>query len=553
MRIRRALRRATGEALVVACMPLLATCSSFLEARNNDAPDVATTLATAAGIQTITATLYQAIWSTNNGAITGAPAPIYMQLASLAFESFTQINQPPGIRAILPRAAISNVRSASGTDENFRDYSGLSKNSRTAANVIIALDKLVASGQTLGSEALNARARGFAFFANGVSLGNLALAYDSAAIVLPGVPSGETPALSGAPDVMRAALASLDTAMAIAGSPVAAGAFPLPATWINGRALAAADFVRFIRSYRARFRAAVSRTPAQRAAVDWAAVIADVNGGIRADLNVLLDPAAGWSNSVLAYVHQFGTFHQMTPMILGMADTSGGYQTWLSLPLGSRLPFLIKTPDRRLPAGETRAAQTTNSPAVPPPTLYFRNRSAATDLAVQTWGSSDYDFYRWQAIVNAAFRGDFPIMTLAEMDLLAAEGYLRTGQLGQAATLIDKYRTRAGLPALSGVLSSATAPVPGGAACVPRVPTPAGNTTVCGTIFEAMKWEKRMETAITGWASWYFDSRGWGDLPEGTALEYPVPYQELDARRRPLYDLGGIGGKSAAARGTYGF
>ena len=62
-----------------------------------------------------------------------------------------------------------------------------------------------------------------------------------------------------------------------------------------------------------------------------------------------------------------------------------------------------------------------------------------------------------------------------------------------------------------------------------------------------------METAFTGWASWYFDSRGWGDLAEGTALEYPVPYQELDARRKPIYDLGGVGGKSAAVKGTYGF
>ena len=68
-----------------------------------------------------------------------------------------------------------------------------------------------------------------------------------------------------------------------------------------------------------------------------------------------------------------------------------------------------------------------------------------------------------------------------------------------------------------------------------------------------MKWEKRMETAFTGWASWYFDSRGWGDLAEGTPLEYPVPYQELDARQKPIYDLGGIGGKSAAPRGTYGY
>ena len=78
------------------------------------------------------------------------------------------------------------------------------------------------------------------------------------------------------------------------------------------------------------------------------------------------------------------------------------------------------------------------------------------------------------------------------------------------------------------------------------------NTATCGTIFEAMKWEKRMETAYTGFAAWYFDSRGWGDLPEGTALEFPVPYQELDSRGLALYSLGGLGGIKAAPKGTYG-
>jgi hypothetical protein len=55
------------------------------------------------------------------------------------------------------------------------------------------------------------------------------------------------------------------------------------------------------------------------------------------------------------------------------------------------------------------------------------------------------------------------------------------------------------------------------------------------------------------YGAWYFDSRGWGDLAEGTALEWPVPYQELDTRVKPYYNLGGIGGKSAAAKGTYGY
>ena len=54
---------------------------------------------------------------------------------------------------------------------------------------------------------------------------------------------------------------------------------------------------------------------------------------------------------------------------------------------------------------------------------------------------------------------------------------------------------------------------------------------VCGDAWEAMKYEKRLETAMTGYGQWYFDSRGWGDLPVGTPVHWPVPNQEADARQ----------------------
>jgi hypothetical protein len=72
-------------------------------------------------------------------------------------------------------------------------------------------------------------------------------------------------------------------------------------------------------------------------------------------------------------------------------------------------------------------------------------------------------------------------------------------------------------------------------------------------MMEAMKYEKRMETAYTSVARWWIDGRGWGDLIEGTALQYPVPRQEMNARQKQPYPLGGSGGQSAAPRGTYGF
>jgi hypothetical protein len=70
---------------------------------------------------------------------------------------------------------------------------------------------------------------------------------------------------------------------------------------------------------------------------------------------------------------------------------------------------------------------------------------------------------------------------------------------------------------------------------------------------EALKYEYRVETYFTGYAQWFQAMRGWGDLIEGTPLEFPVPYQEMLVRVLPFYNLGGVGGKSAAAKGTYGF
>jgi hypothetical protein len=78
-------------------------------------------------------------------------------------------------------------------------------------------------------------------------------------------------------------------------------------------------------------------------------------------------------------------------------------------------------------------------------------------------------------------------------------------------------------------------------------------------MFEAMKWEKRIEEAYTHFAPWYLDGRGWGDLPEATALFWAVPYQDLQARGYAVSSIYGAGigagnaPNSAAGKSTYGW
>ena len=528
-----------------------AACNSPLDVENTDNPDIERVFSAGPTIEQTLGSGYQQCRNSlhRNG--------IYTQLETMSFESYSQLNNFfMGPRGALPRSPILNNRTASSV---FNEFSSLGRQARVMSNAVTSLDALLKAGGTLGTPAQDIRARAWGYFVVGCNLGFLALTYDSAGVVAPGFSlAGDlVPELSAYADVMKAAIRMLDSAVIIAGNAAATGAggFPTPVAWMSGTALSRDEFVRFARSYRARFRAGVARTPQERAAVDWNAVIDDAINGITADVLVTVGGSTGWNIGFESnQMHVDAGWHQITPMIFGMADVSGGYDAWLAKPLLQRDYFLIVTPDKRWPQGTTRAAQQTAStiPSAYTSYPYIANRTGQ-DTPGDPWGTSYYNFHRFRYIARSSNTGSLPDFLKAEVDLLAAEGYIRTGNIAAAAAKIDITRTRAGLPALTGAVASLTAPVPGGASCVPRVPQPPNFTsTACGTILEAMKYEKRMETAFQTFGAWFFDARGWGDLAVNTPLQYPVPFEELDARVHPFYDLGG-GGLSSATKGTYGF
>jgi hypothetical protein len=553
-----------------------------LDVTNVNSPDVDRTFSTPAQIEQLISSLYQTI---HNGihATSSSIVPAYQVMA---FESYgTVANFGMATRSGMPRVALENSRGHREAIENFRVFAHMQQRAREAANGIRSLDALIGRGQSLGTNpladnrGLNVRARAFALFASGVALGNVALAYDSAAVVTHmslTATEEPLPPLRHAYEVMTAALAQLDSAEAqLTVVPAGVTVPAIPTSWINndGNDMSVANFVRLIRSHRARFRAGVARDASARNNVTWSAVIADATNGITSDFIVRV--GGGWGLTWLGsqmFADDSRGWHMMPMMVYGMADTSGNYATYIARPLAGETArnagFLVMTPDRRWPAGTTRPEQRANSlvgaafsgflNAAPLPATggaYIRNRPGQ-DTPGDPWGSSWYDFYRFKGVHAAGVQGAWLAMAKAEMDMLAAEGHIRAGNFAAASALINFWRDRAGLPLLTGI-TSLTQTVPGGNACVPRVPVNAspngGGTTACGNIMEAMKYEKRMETAMTGFAQWFFDSRGWNDLAAGTALEFPVPYQEMDARTSPFYSLGGLGGASAAGTGTYGF
>jgi hypothetical protein len=526
-----------------------------LSVQNRDNPDVPRVYSTPAGVESIVGKLFQQMWNAQQGQL-----GLGVQSQVMSFESHSGLaNFGMGARAAIPRQTVSNALGNSDQDIIYNDFDQLTRNARSAANAIAALNAFVAAGATTGSPARDARAISFGYFNIGYGLANVALLYDSAAIITPEVPSDVVPPLSTSAEVMTVALEMLDSAIAASQSAAATtgtGGWPIPTSWVSGDEIDISRWQEIIHSYKARFRAGVARTPAERAAVDWDAVVADATAGITSDFIVNADQAGGWETDWLEQLAVDATWSQMTPFILGMADTAGAYDAWLATPLDSRSAFLLRTPDQRFPSGATRGEQNissgTPSKAGTPAgsILYFYNRLQGDDKPAAPWGNWFYDNQRFWGIRFNGGNGPAMAFSLAENNMLAAEGYMRTSRTAQAVPLINLTRVAAGLPAIPPTTDQNTV-VPGGNACVPRIPAaPNYTSTTCGTVWEAMKWEKRLETSFTGYAQWFLDSRGWGDLTEGTVVEWPVPWQELYARvNLLLYTTD----KVRAAKGTYGF
>jgi len=512
------------------------------------------------------------------GANPAPPTTFEGMLNIMSLQNFSSLaNNCQNQRYPFTGATNSNAPGNVCDGEQSNEYFILSEVTRVASNFLTS----VAGGLNMGSPAREARDKSFAEFLRGISLGYMALFYDSAAVVAPGQAGDDPGKLVGFKEVMDSAYAALQRSIDLANAPAAgANGFPLPPDWIpTSPALSAAEFVKLIRSYRALLRANVARSATERKAADWAAIIDDAKNGISADhyntTSTTNGPGGGW-------IHQFdggSTWHQMPPFIIGMGDVSGSYETWLKTPVGERGAgnngFFMVTPDLRFPQGSTRADQqadfTIQSCEVPGGQAnrsckrYFANRPNGSDQYTGVgWGWSNYNFNRFHWWVTkgdggSALNGTLLYFPKTVLDMLQAEGLIYQQKYAEAAALINVTRVKNGLPAITAF--DGTSPVPGGASCVPKLPHGNGPsaTLTCGNMFEAMKWEKRMEEAYVQIGSWFLDARGWGDLPEGTPLFFAVPFEDLQSRGYKLGDIYGAGPgagnapNSASGPSTYGW
>lgn len=523
--------------LAVGSMLLLgAAACADLDVVNPNEANADRALETAADVEALIGGAYNA-WYTGNHSWNGA-GPFLSNAsfqhtapwANFAMEKYGRIPRIPIINDV-----------ADGDYEQFsRDFTFAYRAAAAVADGFRAFDKDPEIAQDLGEERVS-RARAFGRFVQGLAHAQIALLYNEGWVIDENVDFFEAGEPMGHAELMEVAMGFMDDAISLASQ----GSFEIPSGWMQ-RDVDSDEFIRFAHSMKARYRALNARTPAEREAVDWAQVIADVDAGITEDFVVFADDNAGWGSAVWFY--NAPGWAEVPYFIWGMADQSGRYQNWLDLSLSRKHPIingeptLIITPDQRFPQGETVKAQQEN------PGMYFASPADIASVWAQpgrgTWRWSYYRHTKHIDYVDAGAVGDLPEITVRELRLLKAEGLLRMDDRAGAAAIINETRVANG--GLNPTDAAGT-----NTSCVPKLPN-----GECGDLLEMLKWEKRTETAMYGpvTVGFYFDSRGWGDLYRGTPLQFPVPCEDVEILGRlPCITFGGIEGEMASPGSTYGW
>ena len=522
----------TRKGLALAGIVLAAAGCQDLTVPNPNNPDIDRILQDPADVEALVGASWRPYWNYTNGILDASIG------VSAMSEEFTSTATNGGMLDLSsePRRAFNNDPAYANRFVNqgpWYAWYGAISNANAGLSFVSGTAGRAPQKVVVGGVDRTARVKAFAKYMQGLLHSYFAMYYDRAYVASETLNLQDEGVVRGVQlqpytTVRDSAVAMLEQAARFA----AADTFTLPTNWINGLTIRNTDLRRLANSYAARALVYSARTPQERAAVDWQKVIGLVDAGITADhaptgeigvLESSYKRFAQWRTN--AACDQGTTIQTRADYrLIGPADTSGAYQRWVDTPVEQRTRFNIATPDRRI----TGTTPTSNG-------SYFRYCSSNASFNAGR-GTYHFSAYQWDRLGGRWREGALPIVTKAEMDLLKAEGLLRTGNPAGAAALINVTRTTNGrLPAVT------AAGVPQSTGCVPRNPA----TGACGTLMEALMYEKGIEGAgVDAFVHW-FDMRGWGQLPQGTPLHFPVPGRELFVINEPLYTFGGSGPGSA--------
>ena len=528
------------------CLFLLAVaatgCDSFLDvSRNPNQPDRERALANPSDVETLIGGSFFQLWS--DWQLFNPQMGLINSASSWRSGSFLWGMDQLGKQ---PREAWPNSPSSRISSFLEAPWNGMYGAISSVNDGLIAIEQ---EGIEIGPEGeRNPRARAFAKLVQGYAHANLAVMFDRAYVVTENSPAATNPAQAGQElelqpyaVVMDSAQAMLDEAIQIAEN----NSFTLEGGWINGHPMSSSEFVRFTKSLKARKMVQVARTPDERAdvdnggLVDWSGVIRLTEEGIESDFFVEGDGLGGnkWGMFNMKMLSQSDGWGRLDYHLVGPADNSGAFQDWLETPLAERADFVIETRDRRIRGADSLTAPGKYIYYLPSGGVgsdYSWLRYTTGELDIVSDDVGNYD--------GPNLQGPLAFMMKAEMDMLKAEGLLRTGgSKDEVARLINKTRVE------NGELPPASSANPTGS----WEDEPSNGQPENGyeevSLWAMMKYEKQIETFCTATALHYADDRGWQDLIENTPLQFPLPAQELNLLQKDIYTFGGGGEWSATA------
>lgn len=522
--------RRTAPALVG--VVLLAGCME-LEVTNQNTPGLDIVYSDPATLESAVGTSFRVIWGVAQGARTN---PLYPVLGlSVLGNELTSANTPnPMILSSEPRPALDNTDAGGWTNRKpwYDTYEAIA----TVTDGLRALDAGVQIGD-VSTQYPNGRhterARYFGKFIQGLGHLYIGMLFDQGFVV--DETMSEDPfahALKPSAEVLAHGIALLNESIALmqaAQATLPAGARArdtLPTEWINGQTITNLDLIKVANSYVARALVYSARTPEERAAVNWQAVLGRLDAGITVPFGQQADAAITGTTSGYVQYSQLQTDGRVNSRLVGPGDTTGAYQAWLNTPREQRQAFTVGSPDRRIHGA---GGATTNG------SVFGHATSQTMPTARGTYMHSNYRGVKWGTLYYN--RGYIATMTPTEMNFLRAEALIRLGREAEAVPIINKTRVDDGkLPPIT------VAGPPAGASCVPRK-----DSGACGDLWDAFMYEKRMATFATEAIIPFADARGWGKLLPGTVLEFPVHGRELETLGLPIYTFGGDQPSSAPA------
>ncbi len=502
-------------------LALVAAGCQDLNVVNPNLPDAARATTQPLTTESFVATSFRTWWPVaGHGGYPGVALGVMARDVTSGFADFGQLEP-----STEPRTSWNNDEVNARRQVNQDPWYGYYRTISSVNDVVAAVN----GGLVIVDPVRTARAKAMGKFMQGLSYGYLGLMFDKAVVTdeRTKLDTITTPTFVPYPAVITTAIAQLDEAAAAANSQPT---MTFPVESFLFQALTKDQFVRLTNSYVARLLAYSARTRAERAAVNWAEVLRRIDAGILVDfapvaqVDILFDD---WKR-LLARLRTAGRpsdYARPSYWLIGPADSTSGFQTWLATPNDNRQPFQLRTRDRRI--------QGAGGPATPGTYMGY-NLNNLFAISRGSWRFSHYYFLRYGTGITWQ-TGPQPELTVTEMDMLKAEALIRLGRAAEAVPLINKTRVANGQ--LPPVTIDGPPIAPG---CVPRKLNGS-----CGSLWDAMRYEKGVELiGMSGMVS-FFDARGWQTMPASTPTQFPVPGRELNTLRQPLYTFGGIGGQSS--------